>query len=383
MLLGDMGANVIKIEAPDGDLGRALGPGWVGKDSALYHSFNRSKRGVSINVKTAAGLEVAKRLIAAADILVESMRPGVMDRLGLGYAQMKEAAPRIIYCSVSAYGQKGPYAERAGVDGILQADSGLMSLIGLPGSEPCKVQAPVVDVVTGYVACVGVLSKLIERQKTGRGSHLDVNLLNSALILQQSSITSYFADGRAPNPAGSAAPYSAPNQAFCTSEGWVMVAAYSGNRWNRLCELLGASHLTHDPRFATSPLRVANRVEMVAELTPAFRKKTADEWLPVLQQADILCAKVATYHDLQTHAQVASNTMFVEVEVEGFGQLRMPGLPINSVDSNASSFKAAPFLGEDTNSVLQSLGYTHEQISELVGQGAIYCRHTSTPEERA
>ena len=263
MLLADMGARVIKVEPPEGELGRGLGPGWIGDDSALFHAFNRNKLGVCVDLKSPQGLEVAKRLLAQADVLVESMRPGVMDRLGLGFEQLRAEHPRLIYCSVSAYGQAGPYASHAGVDGILQADSGLMSLIGSPDNEPAKVQAPVVDVVTGYVACVGILAKLAQRERDGLGGQLDVNLLNCALALQQPALTSYLANGVLPERIGSAAPYSAPNEAFQTADGWIMVAAYIGDRWSRLCTALNLPHLIADERFDTSAHRVANRAAVV------------------------------------------------------------------------------------------------------------------------
>ena len=292
MLMADMGARVIKVEPPDGELGRGLGPGWIGTDSALFHAFNRNKDGIALDLKSAEGLAVARRLIAGADIVVESMRPGVMDRLGLGYATLAADHPALVYCSISAYGQSGPYADRAGVDGVLQADAGLMSLIGVEGGEPCKVQSPVVDVMTGYVAVMGILAKLAQRQRDGQGGHLDVNLLNAALALQQSSLTSYLADGQLPVRAGSAAPYSAPNQAFRTADGWIMVAAYMPERWRRLCQTLGLPELIDDPRFATSPLRVTNRPALVEALTRVFSTRTTAQWLHVLRDADILCARV-------------------------------------------------------------------------------------------
>ncbi|MDM0117023.1 CoA transferase [Variovorax sp. J22R133] len=371
MLLADLGARVIKVESPAGDIGRTLGPGWVGEDAALYHGFNRNKLGMALDFKTPEGLEIAKRLIATADIVVESMRPGVMQRAGLAHAQLQARHPALIYCSISAYGQEGPYAQRAGVDGVLQADSGLMSLIGTPGGEPCKVQAPVVDVTTGYLACIAILAKLQQRSRDGQGGHLDVSLLNAALALQQSSITSYFADGELPVPSGSAAPYSAPNQAFETKEGWLMVAAYSAQRWASLCEVLELPQLANDPRFATSPLRVANRDAMTRELTVAFRRHTADEWIAPLQAADILCAKVASYADIAAHPQVAANAMLPAVEVPGFGALRMPGFPINSASANAAGFSAAPSCGQDTEAILRELGYGDAQIAGLVRDKAV------------
>lgn len=373
MLLADMGARVIKVEPPGGELGRGLGPGWLGDDSALFHGFNRNKLGVALDLKSADGVAVARRLIAGADIVVESMRPGVMERLGLSHAQLAEAHPALIYCSISAYGQEGPYAGRAGVDGIMQADSGLMSLIGLPDGEPCKVQAPVVDVMTGYVACVGVLAKLAQRARDGLGGHLDVNLLNAALALQQSSITSYCADGQLPERVGSAAPYSAPNQAFRTADGWVMVAAYMPERWRRLCDVLGRPELADDPRFATSPLRVANRAAMVEALTSVFVTRTTDTWLALLQDADILCAPVATYEDVMAHPQVAANRMVQRVRHDTLGEIRVPGFPINSAQENALPARPAPACGQHTQAVLGELGYNRDEIAALSSRGAIHC----------
>ncbi|MCT9070464.1 CaiB/BaiF CoA transferase family protein [Cupriavidus gilardii] len=373
MLLADMGARVIKVEPPGGELGRGLGPGWIGDDAALFHGFNRNKLGVALDLKAPDGIAVARRLSAGADIVVESMRPGVMDRLGLGYAALAEAHPSLIYCSITAYGQHGPYAHRAGVDGIMQADSGLMSLIGTPDGEPCKVQAPVVDVMTGYVACMGILAKLAQRSRDGQGGHLDVSLFNAALALQQSSLTSFCADGQAPQRVGSAAPYSAPNQAFRTADGWLMVAAYMPERWRRLCEVLGLQTLADDPRFATSPLRVANHAAMVDALSRAFGTRPTDTWLALLQQADILCAPVATYDDVMAHPQLAANGMLQTVPHPTLGGIRMPGFPINSARENARPARPAPACGEHTEAVLGQLGYSGDDIARLRASGAIHC----------
>ncbi|MBT2324704.1 CoA transferase [Variovorax paradoxus] len=373
MLMADMGARVFKVESPGGELGRKLGPGWVGDDAALFHGFNRNKLGVALDLKSAGGAAVARRLIAGADIVVESMRPGVMARLGLGFEQLSGIHPALIYCSISAYGQTGPYADRAGVDGIVQADSGLMGLIGLEGAEPCKVQAPIVDVMTGYVAVMAVLAKLAQRARDGQGGQLDVNLLNAALALQQSSITSFFADGELPVRMGSAAPYSAPNQAFETRDGWVMIAAYMPERWTRLCALLGIPRIATDPRFATSPLRVANRHAMVAVLTEVLKTRTTEEWLPLLRAGDILCSRVATYEDVARHPQVASNGMLAEVEHPEHGTIRMPGFPIDSAEANAHAHRPTPSCGQDTRQVLRESGYDDAEIDGLLRAGAVHC----------
>ncbi|QEY63275.1 CoA transferase [Metapseudomonas lalkuanensis] len=371
MLLADMGARVIKIEPPEGDLGRTLGPAWVGESSALYHGFNRGKQGLCLDLKNPAGLAVAKRLVESADVLIESMRPGVMARLGLGYEALSESHPALIYCSISAYGQQGPYADRAGVDGILQADSGLMSLIGIPGAPPCKVQAPVVDVVTGYMACMAILAKLQARHRDGQGGHLDVSLMNSALALQQSSISSYLREGELPTPIGSAAPYSAPNEAFQAEDGWIMVAAYNGNRWERLCTVLGHPEWAGDPRFVSSAQRVVHRAEMQDALNTVFRTRNTAHWLEKLRAADILCARVADYSDLLNHPQIAENGMLASIAHPRHGMLRVPGFPVNSAEAGKQPYKPAPDKGEHSRELLAEMGFSELEVAQMLESGAV------------
>ena len=370
MLLADMGARVIKVEPPGGDLGRSLGPGWVGADSALFHAFNRNKHGICLDLKSEEGIAMARRLTAQADVLIESMRPGVMERLGLGYEQLRADHPRLVYCSISAYGQHGPYSHRPGVDGILQADCGLMSIIGVPGAEPCKVQTPVVDVITGHIACTGVLAKLMQRDRDNEGGHLDVNLMNCAISLQLPSIASYLSDGALPVRMGSAAPYSAPNEAFETEDGWVMVAAYIGDRWDRLCHVLGRPELIDDERFATSRLRTGNRPALRKELGEAFRRQSTAYWLDTLLAEDILCAKVANYEDLMAHPQLRANGTMTSVDVPRHGALRMPGFPINSLEENALPHRPAPTLGQHTREVLRACAVEDAEIDALIASGA-------------
>ncbi|MDM0021854.1 CaiB/BaiF CoA transferase family protein [Variovorax saccharolyticus] len=363
MLLADMGAEVIKVESPQGDLGRSLGPAWVGRDSALFHAFNRNKKGVCLDLKKPESVQAILAMAGQVDVVVESFRPGVMERLGLGYETVRALNSRLIYCAISAYGQTGPYAQRAGVDGILQADSGLMSIVGLPDAEPCKVQTPVVDVMTGNLACMGIVAKLLQRGADGPGGLLDVSLLSSAISLQLPSLASYLRDGVLPERLGSAAPYSAPNEAFRTTDGWVMVAAYMGDRWPRLCELLGCEHLAQDPRFIDSAARTRHRAAMRAELGPAFEAQSTEHWLALLQAHDILCAKVSTYLDLMVHPQVESNRSFINVETPE-GTLRMPGFPINPHTENSDrKDHCAPGIGEHTEEVLRAFGISLEKVS--------------------
>lgn len=373
MLMADMGAKVIKVEPHEGELGRTLGPAWVGEDSALYHGFNRGKLGLSLDLKHPDSVAVIKRLVLQADVLIESMRPGVMARLGLGYEALAELKPDLIYCSISAYGQQGPYADRAGVDGILQADSGLMSLIGTPGSAPSKVQAPVVDVVTGYMACMAVLAKLHARNNDGLGGHLDVSLMNSALALQQASLASFLCDGKLPTRIGSAAPYSAPNEAFEAADGWLMVAAYNGNRWPTLCGVLGHPEWIDDPRFASSAQRVVHRQAMVEALTDVFRTRPVAHWLQVLREADILCSKVSDYNDVLAHPQIASNGMLIDLHHPQHGVVRVPGFPINSLEAAQTPYAPAPDKGEHSCEVLRGFAFAEEEIEALLASDAMRC----------
>jgi crotonobetainyl-CoA:carnitine CoA-transferase CaiB-like acyl-CoA transferase len=371
MTLSDFGASVIKVEAPAGDLGRKLGPPWYRGQSPVFIAFNRGKRSIGIDLKTAAGRAVARRLALETDVLVESFRPGVMEGLGLGYPALSAERPALIYCAVSGYGQTGPLAGEAGVDGILQAASGLMGLIGDEVSGPCKVQAPIIDVTTGYIGALAVLAALMERQKTGRGTLIDISLFATAVALQQSAIASYLGDGQQPVKIGSAAPYSAPNEAFEASDGWIMVAAYIGDRWRRLCEILERPDLAEDARFRTSSDRVVHREAMRRELGAAFRRGTCADWLPRLREGDILCSKVADYADLLANPQLTHLNLLIDLEHPHDGRFRTPGVPINAREANQAPFAPPPRPGEHTRAILAATGYAPAEIETLVASGAV------------
>jgi len=358
MTLADLGAEVIKVEPPSGELGRKLGPPWYGDDSPIYICFNRGKKGITLDLKLEIDRAAALELCLSADVVVESYRPGVMKRFGLGHETLCEAKPSLIYCSVTGFGQTGPMADEAGVDGIIQAASGLMSLIGVEGEEPCKVQAPIVDVTTGYIAAVGILSRLAARHdKCFVGGHLDVNLLSCAMALQQPAVTSYFGEGKVPRKIGSAAPYSAPNEAFETSNGWIMVAAYIGDRWAKLCRVLGLPELIDNPRLIDSSTRVNNRQAMHDALAPAFRAKTTDEWVTLCKAGDILCAKVSDYDDLVVNEQVKHLGMIAKVKSStGDFSYSMPAFPINSREESGKGYTSPPNLGADNDEILKKSG---------------------------
>lgn len=371
MYLGDLGADVVKVEPPSGDIGRMLGPPWVREgESAVFAAFNRNKRSLCLDLKAEDGRQAALELVSSCDVLVESFRPGVMARLGLGYDTVSRVNPRAIYCSVSAYGSSGPLAGKAGVDGIIQAASGLMSLIGEEADAPSKVQAPIVDVATGYIATIAVLASLHERRTSNHGSYLDVPMFAAAIALQQSSVTAYLADGVVPERIGSAAPYSAPNEAFRASDGWIMVAAYQGGRWERLCELMGLGALRDDPQLATSATRVLNRQAMRAALADAFRSRSCAEWLELLSEADILCSKVCDYSDVIDNPQLDHLQLIVGIRADDGDVRKVPGFPVNSRDGAA--YRMPPRLGQHTAEVLGEIGYSAARISALVAAGAAH-----------
>jgi crotonobetainyl-CoA:carnitine CoA-transferase CaiB-like acyl-CoA transferase len=372
MYLGDLGADVIKIEPPSGDAGRQLGPPWYfERESAIYVAFNRNKRGVCLDLKTPGGLELAQRMTDGADVLVESFRPGVLQRFGLGYDAVNARNPRIVYCSVSAYGSTGDSAKLAGVDGVVQSASGLMSLLGEDGQTPLKVQTPIVDISTGHIAAIAVLAQLHERSRTGLGGFVDVSMFATAVALQQASITGFLGTGELPDRTGSAAPYSAPNEAFEAADGWVMVAAYLGDRWQKFCEIVGLPGLIDDPRFATSPLRVANRAAMRAAIAPAFKGQDTAVWLQRLTAADVLCSKVADYHDLMANPALAHLQLVASMPGADGKTYRAPGFPANSRESQSVPHRAPPGLGEHTLGVLEDLGYSAIAIQTLIASGAV------------
>lgn len=379
MQLGDLGADVIKIEAPSGDLGRKLGPPWQEGESVVSMSFNRNKRSLVIDLKNPAGSALAKSMAAQSDVVLESFRPGVMDRLGIGYAELSRVNPRIVFCSVSAYGQSGPWRDKPGVDGIVQAVSGLMSNIGDADSPPMKVLVPAVDMTTGFLATTAVLAALRARDSSGKGQHLDVSLYNSGVMLQQSAVASYLSSGEIPARTGTAAPYSAPNEAYPAKDGWIMIAAYHEDRWKALCAVLGDPALTAHPDFATNPQRVANRAKLMAELKLRLATKTSAEWQALLEAADIICGPIADYAMLMDSPQLAHNGVIVETQSSVAGTVRMPGMAMGDRDAQSRVHRGPPAVGEHSCEILAEFGLGQPEIDALLACGAVIQRRDTQP----
>ena len=375
MLLGDLGADVIKIESPGGDIGRKLGPPWQAGESVVSMSFNRNKRSLALDLKKPAGAGIVMRMAERADVLVESFRPGVMDKLGIGYAALSAVKPGLVFCSVSAYGQTGPWRDKPGVDGIVQAVSGLMSQVGAPDSPPMKVQIPAADVVTGFLSTTAVLAALRVRDmpgtNQGRGQHLDMSLYNSALMLQQSALASYLSSGEVPPKAGSAAPYSAPNEAYPTKDGWIMIAAYHDDRWHAFCEVLGNTAMAGRPEFANIPQRVANRDLLMQEVSKLLSAHTTAEWQSRLEAADIICGPIADYREVMASPQLAHNGVIVEMQHPKAGKVRMPGASLGDRAAQSRVHLPPPMIGEHSRAVLTDFGFSTEEINLHVASGAV------------
>jgi crotonobetainyl-CoA:carnitine CoA-transferase CaiB-like acyl-CoA transferase len=377
MLLGDLGADVIKVEAPGGDIGRKLGPPWQNGESVVSMSFNRNKRSIVVDLKHPDGPSLVRRMAAGADVVLESFRPGVMDKLGIGYAALRELNAGLVFCSVSAYGQTGPWRDKPGVDGIIQAVSGLMSNIGDEGSPPMKVLVPAADMTTGFLATSAILAALRVRDTTGQGQHLDLSLYNSAVMLQQSAIASYLSSGEKPLRTGTAAPYSTPNEAYKTKDGWIMIAAYHEDRWQALCRVLGEPELASDERFASNKQRMANRAALTGELTQRLAAHTSQEWQALMEAADIICGPIADYDMLLASPQLAHNGLIVETRNADAGVVRMPGSAFGDRDAQARVRHGPPAVGEHSREILAGLGLAPAEIDALIASGAVRQRKES------
>ncbi len=364
LCMADLGADVVKIEAPTGDLSRALSP-WVHGEGIPFLALNRNKRSIVLDLKQPVHRQIAQRLIAEADVVVESFRPGVMARLGLDYGTVSLNNPRLIYCSVSAYGQQGTGKDLPGVDGVLQAVSGLMSVTGASDGAPCKVPVPVVDLMTGSLATISVLAALAERQRTGKGQHVEASMFASAIALQHVSFASYLADGEVPGPQGSAAPYSTPNEALPCADGWIMVAAYHPARWQALCVAIGAPELATDPRFAENKSRLQHREALLHLLETRMLAHPRSHWLEKFTAVDIICGAINDYAEVTRSKPFVEAALTERLEHPVAGVLTMPRSVLGAVGERPQARSAAPILGQHTREVLAELGMPSEDIEAV------------------
>jgi crotonobetainyl-CoA:carnitine CoA-transferase CaiB-like acyl-CoA transferase len=371
-MLADYGANVIKIEPPEGEMSRAWGPPFYGEETAYFVNLNRNKKSVTIDLKHAEGRALFFRLLESADVVVENLRVGTVARLGIDYARVRERQPRVVYCSISGFGQDGPYRDRAALDLVVQAESGMISITGEPGSHGVRCGVSIADITAGMYAAFGILTALHARQTTGRGQFLDVSMLEGQLGILSGMIGAYLADRIVPEPMGTAYGALLPYQTFRTQTRDIAIGIGSDKLWRAFCPLVGLTDLADDPRYVTNAARKANRPSLIATLQDAFLTKSYEAWEAILLPAGIPMGAINTIDKIVEHAQVAARGVLVESTHPVAGTIQVVGPPVRMSETPGSVRTAAPLLGEHTDDVLrQRLGLTDAEITRLREAGAL------------
>ncbi len=366
MLLGDMGADVIKVERPGGgDDSRRLGPPFIQGESTAFLGLNRNKRSVVLDLKDPRGVDAVRRIAAKADVLVENWRPGAMDGLGLGYDTLSRGNPALIYCSISGFGRTGPYSARGGFDLIAQGMSGLMSITGEPGSAPVKVGVPMADLNAGVLAAYGILAAYIHRLKTGEGQYLETSLLEAALSYTVYESMIYFTTGRVSGPLGSSHRLSAPYQAVRAKDGYMNIGAANQANWERFAGAIGRADLLADPRFKANSDRLENRAALISEVERTLGTRTRAEWLELLERAGVPAGPIYDMAEVYADRQVLERGMRVDAAHEKLGALSHIGLPVKLARTPGSVRTAAPVLGRHTAEVLRWAGLTEAEVAVL------------------
>jgi glutaryl-CoA transferase len=368
-LLGDLGADVIKIEKP----GRGDGIRYADRTGRLppeigglkFQGLNRNKRGLTVDIGQDAGAALVRRLVEKSDVLVENFRPGVMDRHGLGYDDLRATNPRLVYCSITAFGPRGPMAQKPGMDLILQATGGLMGHTGEPDGPPIKSAPPVADITTGIYAALGITAALRERELSGEGQRVEVAMLEAVVSLFADVAANVLTDGQQYGKFGSGHPDLVPYQAFPARDGWFIVACLTNAFWKRLCAAIGREDLLADPRFTTNDLRVKHRQEIVPILSDVFRTRDVEHWITTLEAHDIPTCRVNSLGDILSHPQTAANGTVVTREDARRGRISTIGPPIKLSATPTGVERLAPALGEHTDEVLREFGIDAGEIARL------------------
>ncbi|MGA9350957.1 MAG: CoA transferase [Anaerolineae bacterium] len=380
MMLGDLGADVIKVERPgEGDDSRGWGPPFVGEpygpypgESAYFIAVNRNKRSITVNLKSPEGQEIVRRLASISDVLVENFRTGVLDGMGLGYEDLHALNPRLVYCSVSGYGRTGPYADRPGYDPIIQAEGGMMGITGPEEGPPYRVGVPIVDITAGMFATTAILAALRARDHTGEGQLVDISLLDAQVALLANVASNYLVGGAEPRRMGNAHPNIAPYEAFRARDRWFVLAVGNERMWTLLCDTIGRPDLKDDPRFATNGARVSNRPALVTVLSEVFAARDADEWLAEFQRVGLPCGPINTVPDVFDHPQAQARGLALETEHPTAGQVRFTGFPYKLSQTPAEVRQPPPLLGQHTEEVLTGLlDYTAGEVARLKERGVI------------
>jgi formyl-CoA transferase len=380
MMLGDLGADVIKVERPKmGDETRGWGPPFVGKpygnypgESAYFIVTNRNKRSVTVNIRTQEGQDIVRKLAGISDVLVENYRTGDLDKLGLGYSDLHRLHPKLIYCSISGYGRTGPNANRPGYDAIIQAEAGMMSITGPVGGPPSRVGIPIIDITAGMFASTAILSALRARDLTGEGQLIDISLFDSHIALLSNVASNHLVGQEPPRRLGNGHPNLVQYEALSARDGWFILGAANDNQWGILCDTLDRPDLKTDSRFASNGERVANRKTLVDELNSIFSQKVVDDWLADFVRAGLPCGRINSIPEVFDHPQAQARDMTLETEHASAGSVKLTGFPYKFSQTPADVLRPPPTLGQHTEEVLTSvLDYSSEDVAALREKEAI------------
>jgi crotonobetainyl-CoA:carnitine CoA-transferase CaiB-like acyl-CoA transferase len=381
-LLGDFGAQVVKVEVPEvGDIARAWGPPFYNAEAAYFVSLHRNKKSLEIDLKKDAGKELFFRLVEVFDVVLENFRVGTLQKLGIDYERARARNPGIVYCSVSGFGQSGPYRDRAALDLIVQAESGMISVTGEPGGRGVRAGVSIADMTAGLYAAFGIMSALRVKEKTGKGQYVDVSMLEGQLGLLQGTIGSYLADGVVPEPMGTAYKALLPYQTFQTKTKDLALAVGSDRLWRIFCPIMGLEEMTDDPRFTTNAARVANRAELIAKLQGVFLTKSYEAWEELLLKHGIPVGAINPIDRVVEHPQVKARGMIVESDHPVAGKVRIVGVPVKLSETPGSVREPAPLLGQHTDEVLGTyLRMSDAEIAALRQAGVIGKKRTPVPD---
>jgi formyl-CoA transferase len=380
MMLGDLGADVIKVERPGrGDESRSWGPPFVGKpsesypgESTYYLAANRSKRSLTVNLKSPEGQAIIKRLAEVSDVVVENFVTGSLDKMGLGYEQLHEINPGLVYCSISGYGRTGPYADKGGYDFILQAEGGIMGITGPVEGPPFRVGVSIIDLTTGMFASTAILAALRARDITGEGQLLDLSLLDSSAAILANVASNYLIGGVEPKRMGNAHFNIAPYEVFRARDRWLTLGALNQRQWENLCAVVDRQAIITNPLFASNQDRVTNREALAEVLNEAFSADDAKHWIEKLHQVGIPSGVINSIEDVFNHPQAEHRDLKIELEHPTAGTLQFPGYPYKFSDTPAEAHRPPPLLGEHTDEVLiELLGYSPEDVAALHERGVI------------